>query len=185
MGTVRTQTNGSKWSQKSARVGARERSTRALQTTCASSSTIRLQSLAARPRCRWAWPPPRSSAHRHGPAMLRARAYARYGATRRCAPIHKTDGHPGPSPVPTALAATSYTEQGAARDQPRTCTRLPPAANLRGVRREEAAGQDTRPRGDELGGGDVDGKGDEAEVVGMEAAGGGACGAVDGAICVK
>ena len=70
--------------------------------------------------------------------------------------LHKTDGHPGPSPAPTALAATSYTEQGAARDQPRTCTRLPPAANLRGVRREEAAGQDTRPRGDELGSGDVD-----------------------------
>ena len=99
--------------------------------------------------------------------------------------LHKTDGHPGPSSAPTALAATSYTEQGAARDQPRTCTHHPPAANLRGVRREEAAGQDTRPRGDELGSGHVDGKGDEAEVVGMEAAGGSACGAVDGAIAVS
>ena len=90
MGTVRTQTIEPKWSQKSARVGARERSTRTLQTTCASSSTIRPRSLAARPRCRWAWTPPISSAHRHGPEMLRARAYARYGATRRCAPIVST-----------------------------------------------------------------------------------------------
>ena len=77
--------------------------------------------------------------------------------------LHKTDGHPGPSPAPTALAATSHTEQGAARDQPRTCTHHPPAADSHGVRREEAAGQDTRPCGDELGSGDVDGKGDEAE----------------------
>ena len=91
----------------------------------------------------------------------------------------QTDGHLGPGTVPTALAATPYTEQGAARDQPRTCTHHPPAADSRGVRREEAAGQYTRPRGDELGSGDVDGKGDEAEVVGMEAAGGSACGAVE------
>ena len=74
-----------------------------------------------------------------------------------CVCVTQTDGHLGPGSAPTALAATSYTEQGAARDQPRTCTHHPPAADSRGVRREEAAGQYTRPRGDELGSGDVDG----------------------------